>query len=146
MLLFVDYEVPHYDLFAGSRTNFMYLNLLVQMGLEVKLLPADFRRVEPYSSELNHLGIETLDGEWFQANWENWLRENGQAIDFVFLHKPDPVTHTGLGDALFGTPNLLGRNIDRGHIGAGLGQRDGKGAPTAAAFKKAAKTAKKRKK
>jgi len=91
-LLFVDYAVPQYDLYAGSRTNFMYLEMLVEMGLEVKFLAEDFQRVEPYSSELNQLGIETLDGEWFQKNWENWLKENGQAIDYVFFHKPDPAT------------------------------------------------------
>lgn len=89
MLLFVDYEVPHYDLYAGSRTNFMYLELLVKMGLEVKFLPADFRRVDPYSTELNQLGIETLDGEWYRENWESWLQENGQGIDYVFIHRPD---------------------------------------------------------
>ena len=90
VLLFVDYEVPHYDLYAGSRTNFMYLEMLVGMGLTVKFLPADFRRVDPYSSELNELGIETLDGEWYRENWENWLRKNGRKIDYVFFHKPDP--------------------------------------------------------
>ncbi len=65
-LLFVDYAVPQYDLYAGSRTNFMYLELLAELGLDVKFLPADFERVEPYSSELNRMGIETLDGDWYR--------------------------------------------------------------------------------
>ena len=90
VLLFVDYEVPRYDLYAGSRTNFMYLEMLVEMGLEVKFLPADFLRAEPYSSELNRLGIETLDGEWYRENWETWLKDNGENIDYAFFHKPDP--------------------------------------------------------
>ena len=89
-MLFIDYEVPRYDLYAGSRTNFMYLEMLAGMGLEVKFLPADFQRAEPYSTELNELGIETLDGEWFRDNWQSWLADNGQAIDYVFIHKPDP--------------------------------------------------------
>jgi len=89
-LLFVDYSIPQYDLYAGSRTNFMYLKLLVEMGFEVKFLPADFYRIEPYSTTLNRLGIETLDGDWFRENWENWLRANGPGIDYVFFHKPDP--------------------------------------------------------
>jgi glycosyltransferase involved in cell wall biosynthesis len=92
VLLLVDYEVPHYDMYAGSRTNFMYLELLVKMGLEVKFLPADFRRVDPYSTRLNQLGIETLDGEWYRENWESWLKENGQGIDYVFFHRPDPAS------------------------------------------------------
>lgn len=92
MLLFVDYEVPHFDLYAGSRTNFMYLEVLSKMDLQVKFMPADFRRVEPYSSALNELGIETLDGDWYRDNWEEWLKQNSQAIDYVFFHKPDPAS------------------------------------------------------
>jgi glycosyltransferase involved in cell wall biosynthesis len=90
VLLFIDYEVPRYDMFAGSRTNFMYLEMLVGMGLKVIFLPADFQSVEPYTSELNGMGVETLDGGWHQKNWEAWLQENGPAIDYVFIHKPEP--------------------------------------------------------
>jgi glycosyltransferase involved in cell wall biosynthesis len=89
-LLFVDYDVPQYDLYAGSRTNFMYLRLLAGMGLDIKFLPMDFERVEPYSTELNKLGVETLDGDWYRDHWEEWLSENGKGIDYVFIHKPDP--------------------------------------------------------
>lgn len=70
----------------------MYLELLVEMGLDVKFLPADFRRVEPYSTELNRLGIETLDGDWYRENWETWLKDNGSGIDYAFFHKPDPTS------------------------------------------------------
>lgn len=89
-LLFIDYSVPLYDQFAGSRTNFMYLKVLVQLGLEVKFLSQDFKRIEPYSTELNQLGIETLDGQWYADNWEQWLLDNGQGIDYVFINKPEP--------------------------------------------------------
>ena len=68
----------------------MYLEMLVEMGMEVKFLPADFKRVEPYSSELNRLGIETLDGAWYRENWELWLQENGKDMDYAFFHKPEP--------------------------------------------------------
>ncbi len=89
-LLFIDYQVPLYDKFAGSRTNYMYLKLLVEMGLNVKFIGADFLRIEPYSSELNDLGIETLDGDWYRQNWEEWFKENGGYIDYVLVNKPDP--------------------------------------------------------
>ena len=87
MLLFVDYEVPHYDLFAGSRTNFMYLNLLVQMGLEVKLLPADFRRVAESVSDLD---LETFFSQWvtdgeghpqFRVEWGARETDSGFEVD-----------------------------------------------------------------
>jgi glycosyltransferase involved in cell wall biosynthesis len=89
-LLFIDYAVPMYDKYAGSRTNFMYLEILVKNGMTVKFLPADFKRVEPYSSEINNLGIETLDGKWFIENWENWFKTHGKEIDYVFFNKPEP--------------------------------------------------------
>lgn len=89
-LLFVDYAVPQYDLFAGSRTNFMYLQMLVEMGFEVLFLAEDFHPLEPYTTELNDLGIETLVGEWYRENWQQWLVDNGERLDYVFLHKPDP--------------------------------------------------------
>jgi glycosyltransferase involved in cell wall biosynthesis len=89
-LLFVDYAVPQYDLFAGSRTNFMYLEMLAEMGLEIFFLAEDFHPLEPYTSELKQMGIEPLVGDWYRQNWESWLSENGQRIDFVFFHKPDP--------------------------------------------------------
>ena len=86
----MDYAVPEYDLHAGSRTNFMYLKLLVELGIKVQFLPQNFKRIEPYSSELNQLGVELLDGPWFEQHWESWLQENGHGIDYVFFHKPDP--------------------------------------------------------
>jgi glycosyltransferase involved in cell wall biosynthesis len=89
-LLFVDYAVPQYDLYAGSRTNFMYLEMLIDMGFEVYFLAGDFHPLEPYTSELNQMGIETLVGDWYRDNWESWLRDNGARFDFVFFHKPDP--------------------------------------------------------
>jgi len=89
-LLFIDYTVPMYDKYAGSRTNFMYLDILVKNGMTVKFLPADFKRVEPYSGEINDLGIKTLDGKWFNDNWESWLQVHGKEIDYVFFNKPEP--------------------------------------------------------
>lgn len=89
-LLFVDYAVPMYDRFAGSRTNFMYLKLCLKMGMNIIYLPADFKNVEPYSSELNALGVEVLAGDWIKDNWQQWFKDNGASIDYAFLHKPNP--------------------------------------------------------
>ena len=89
-LLFVDYALPMYDRFAGSRTNFMYVQVLLEMGLKVIYLPADFQHAEPYSTELKSLGVEVLAGDWFRDNWKEWFKEKGSGIKYAFLHKPDP--------------------------------------------------------
>lgn len=89
-LLFVDYALPMYDRFAGSRTNYMYLLLFLKMGMKVVYLPGDFKHVEPYSTELKNLGVEILAGDWFRDNWKGWFMERGADIDYAFLHKPNP--------------------------------------------------------
>ncbi len=89
-VVFIDYEVPHFDMFAGSRTNFMYLKLLVSMGYNVKFIGADFRRCDQYTAALNRVGIETLDGDWYKENWGQWFTEHTGRIDYVFFNKPDP--------------------------------------------------------
>lgn len=89
-ILFIDYQVPLFDQFAGSRTNYMYLRMLLHMGFNVKFIGADFYHIEPYSTALNDLGIETLDGDWYRENWKQWILQNAQYLDYVLLNKPDP--------------------------------------------------------
>ena len=89
-ILFVDYALPMYDRYAGSRTNYMYLKTLLKMGLNVIYLPSDFKHIEPYSSELKALGVEVIAGTWYATNWRNWLQEKSEKIDYAFLHKPIP--------------------------------------------------------
>jgi GT2 family glycosyltransferase/glycosyltransferase involved in cell wall biosynthesis len=89
-ILFIDYQVPLFDMFAGSRTNYMYLQMLVKMGLNVKFIGADFLNIEPYSTALNGLGIETLDGDWYKNNWQKWIMESAEHLDYVLFNKPDP--------------------------------------------------------
>lgn len=89
-LLFIDYALPMYDRFAGSRTNFMYLSLLLKMGMKVIYLPADFKHVEPYSTELKNMGVEILAGEWFKNNWKDWIKSKATEIAYAFFHKPNP--------------------------------------------------------
>ena len=89
-ILFIDYQVPLFDQFAGSRTNYMYLRMLLQLGMNVKFIGADFLRIEPYSTALNDLGIETLDGDWYRDNWKQWISDNAPYVHYVLLNKPDP--------------------------------------------------------
>ena len=89
-MLFVDHAVPQYDVYAGSRTNFMYLQLLLEMGFEITFLAENFLELEPYASELRSMGIEVLVGDECRDNWRQWIMENGASLRFVFLHKPDP--------------------------------------------------------
>lgn len=87
-LLMVDHYVPQYDKDAGSRTVYQYLKLFVSLGFNVKFIGDNFFQHEPYTSALQQMGVEVLYGPDYAANWKNWLRDNGEHIDYVFLNRP----------------------------------------------------------
>lgn len=87
-LLMVDHYVPMYDKDAGSRCMFYYLNLFVKMGYNVKFIGDNFFKHEPYTTTLQQMGIEVLYGNYYYANWKDWLRTNGEYIDYAFLSRP----------------------------------------------------------
>src|SRR5680860_14611 len=88
VILVVDHYVPHYDKDAGSRTTFQYLRLFTSMNLNVKFIGDNFYRHEPYSSDLQQMGIEILYGSWYQDNLEKWLNQNGPQFKYVYLNRP----------------------------------------------------------
>lgn len=87
-LLMVDHYVPQYDKDAGSRTVYQYLKLFVGMNFSVKFIGDNFYPHEPYTSNLQQLGVEVLYGSYYVAHWKDWIKRNGQCIDFVFLNRP----------------------------------------------------------
>lgn len=87
-VLFISEKIPTYDKDAGSRTIYMYMELLVEKGYAVKMLPACFRVDEPYAHILQQKGIEILVGETIQFHFEEWLCENEGGIDYAFLNYP----------------------------------------------------------
>ena len=87
-ILVVDHYVPHHDQDAGGKCTYMYLKLFVKFGLKVTFIGDNFFKHEPYTTELNQLGIEVLYGNYYYNHWENWLKENGHYFDYVYLQRP----------------------------------------------------------
>lgn len=87
-VLVIDHYVPHYDKDAGSRTSFQYLRLFNEMGLNVKFIGDNFYKHEPYTTELQQMGIEVLYGVWYKNNWKEWVSENAKYIDYIYLQRP----------------------------------------------------------
>jgi GT2 family glycosyltransferase len=87
-LIMVDHYVPTYDKDAGSRTVYQYLKLFVQQGYNVKFIGDNFRAAEPYTTTLQQMGVEILYGPYYAAHWKDWVRENAEQIDYVFLNRP----------------------------------------------------------
>ena len=89
-LLFIDAQVLRFDQTAGARTSYMYLKLLLDLGLSVTFIGADFNRAEPYASHLESLGVRVLAGKWFKKTWKLWFLLFSRQFDFVFFNRPIP--------------------------------------------------------
>lgn len=87
-LLMVDHYVPMFDKDAGSRTVFQYLKLFVSQGFNVKFIGDNFYQHEPYTTVLQQMGIEVLYGPDCAAHWKDWILENAEHFDYVFLNRP----------------------------------------------------------
>lgn len=87
-LLMVDHYVPHFDKDAGSRTVYQYLKLFVKAGFNVKFIGDNFYQHEPYTTALQQMGIEVLYGPECAQHWREWISENAEHIDYVFLNRP----------------------------------------------------------
>ena len=88
-ILVIDIFVPSFDKNAGGRCTFLYLNLFIEIGLKVTLMPNDFHKIEPYTTILQQKGIEVLYGEKFKKNYKIWLKDNLHYFKYVYLQRPD---------------------------------------------------------
>ena len=87
-ILVVDHYVPHHDQDAGGKCTFMYLQTFVKMGFQVTFIGDNFFKHEPYTTELNQMGIEVLYGNYYYNNWQQWLKDNGHYFDYIYLQRP----------------------------------------------------------
>ena len=87
-ILVIDHYVPHFDKDAGSKTTFQYLELFASLGLNIKFLGDNFFKHEPYTTALQQMGIEVLYGVWYRDHWKQWIKDNKDNIDFVYINRP----------------------------------------------------------
>jgi glycosyltransferase involved in cell wall biosynthesis len=88
-ILVIDHYVPQFDKDAGSRHTFQYLKLMLEMGMNVKFMGDNFYKHEPYTTILQQMGIEVFYGDDFRNQWKDWIMENRDKIDLVYLHRPN---------------------------------------------------------
>lgn len=88
VILVIDHYVPTYDRDAGSKTTFQYLKMFLKKGYVVKFLGDNFSREEPYATTLMQMGIEVLYGPDYQTRIWDWLKENGDEINYIYLNRP----------------------------------------------------------
>lgn len=110
-ILVIDHYVPQYDKDAGSKTTYMYLKMLVGKGYRVTFLGDNFYQHEPYTSELQQMGIFVLYGLYYAEHWKEWLKENIQYFDIFYLNRP----HITVKYIDFIKKNAKGKVIYYGH-------------------------------
>ena len=91
-ILVVDHYVPTWDKDAGSKLDYQYMQLFQSVGYKVKFLPDNFAHEEPYTSELEQMGIEVLYGNTMQAGIWQWIDKNKKFIDIAYLNRPHIAT------------------------------------------------------
>lgn len=92
-IVVIDHYVPRYDQDAGSRVTWFYLKLFLQIGLKVIFVGDNYFRHQPYTDELELLGVEVLAGDgWNINNFKTWIKRNAKYIDYVYLNRPHIAT------------------------------------------------------
>lgn len=87
-VLVIDHYVPQRDRDAGSKTTFQYLKMFTEKGYNVKFLPDNFLKDEPYTHELQQMGIEVLYGDEIREGIFDWILKNKDFIDIAYLNRP----------------------------------------------------------
>jgi O-antigen biosynthesis protein len=85
-LLIVDDKLPTWDKDAGSLTIYSFLKVFLTMGYRITFIPDNHYKLEPYTSQLQQMGIEVMYDDF---NFESWISNNGKYLDTVLLSRPD---------------------------------------------------------
>jgi GT2 family glycosyltransferase/glycosyltransferase involved in cell wall biosynthesis len=86
-VLVIDHQVPAHDRDSGSQRMYQMLRLLTEMGWLATFLPADMARREPYTTELQQMGIEVL--YWPCRRWK-FISKLAPYLDLVIVSRPAP--------------------------------------------------------
>jgi GT2 family glycosyltransferase/glycosyltransferase involved in cell wall biosynthesis len=85
-ILIVDAQTPRPDHDSGSLRLVQLMRLLREEGAHVVFLPADRHRVEPWTGQLQRLGVEV----WYRpyaAGIPAWLRTHGPRFDAAMISR-----------------------------------------------------------
>lgn len=88
-VLVVDSYVPLYDREAGSQRMFQIVRLLRTAGYRVVFLPDNYAPLQPYTNDLQQMGVEVLHHVEGGRTWNESLELALPQIDFAWISRPD---------------------------------------------------------
>ena len=86
--LFIDFKAPTPDRDAGSNAALSHIIALQQLGYKVVFVPSNLLKLEPYTANLQKIGVECLHAPYI-GSVEEVFRRKGPAFDLVYLHRFD---------------------------------------------------------
>ncbi len=89
-VLIVDHRMPMWDRDAGSLRMLEIMRSLLRLGYGVNFLPNNFTPVEPYTEELQQLGVEVIYG---QVDIRAELADMGTLLTAVIMSRPHTAAH-----------------------------------------------------
>ncbi|HTA39546.1 MAG TPA: glycosyltransferase [Candidatus Acidoferrales bacterium] len=88
-ILVVDSYVPLYDKESGSQRMFYVVKMLRQAGYNVIYLPDNYAPLEPYTTELQQLGVEVLHHVEGGRAMQEALDMVLPLLDYAWISRPD---------------------------------------------------------
>ena len=85
VILIIDKTMPDYDKCAGSLVMYQYIKFFQEMDFKVIFLPDNLERMEPYTGELQQMGVEVIYGTF---DFDSWIQDNGRYLDIILFSRP----------------------------------------------------------
>lgn len=94
-ILVIDSYVPMHDKEAGSLRLLNLLKIMIGLGFRVIFFPDNFARLEPYTTELEHLGVSVLHHGNAQGSADDQLKAAFEDIDVAWICRPELASKYG---------------------------------------------------
>jgi GT2 family glycosyltransferase len=89
VIVMIDSYVPEPDRDAGSNRSVHLIGLLRELGLHVIFMPDNYHSSQPYTSDLQQLGVEVLYHIEGGPSADSRLRDALALADLVWVARPD---------------------------------------------------------
>lgn len=88
-MLLADTTIAQYDTNAGNRSTDCYIQIFLELGLQIIYLIDDFYYEYKYVTYYQHKGIFVVYGERWKKNTEELLKSVLPNIKYIFLNRPE---------------------------------------------------------
>ncbi len=87
-VLVIDHYIPQWDQDAGSRSTFMCIKALLNLGYAVTFWPDNLWRDPQYTPRLQQMGVEVIYGGQHRDGFADFMRSRPGLYDAVFANRP----------------------------------------------------------